>query len=216
MPSPVAHERRRHLDDPLVDDTERRRLGREVGLVQHDDLRPLVEAGSVGGELVVDHGEALVGVALRSVDHVHEHARALEVREELVAEADALARPLDQPRHVGDGELPAVGPVDRAEHRAQRRERVVGDLRRRVRDPPQQRRLARVRQAGERRVGHQLEMQLELELAAGEAGLGEARRLARRRREAGVAAPAATAAWRRRAARRRGAGRRRVARRRGR
>ena len=40
---------------------------------------------------------------------MHERAGALEVGEELVAEADALARALDQPRHVGDDELAAVG-----------------------------------------------------------------------------------------------------------
>ena len=46
-----------------------------------------------------------------------EAAGALEVREELVPEPDALARALDQPRDVGDDELPAVGRLDRAEHR---------------------------------------------------------------------------------------------------
>ena len=74
-----------------------------------------------------------------------------------MAEPDALARALDQPRHVGDRELAPVGRVDRAEHRRERRERVVGDLRLGVRDPAQERRLARVREAEERRVGEQLE-----------------------------------------------------------
>ena len=60
--------------------------------------------------------EPLVRVALGRVDHVHEQSRPLEVREERVPQADALARALDQPGHVGDGELAAVGPVDRAEH----------------------------------------------------------------------------------------------------
>jgi hypothetical protein len=40
---------------------------------------------------------------------VDEHPRALDVREELVAEAVALAAPLDQPGDVGDDEL-ALGP----------------------------------------------------------------------------------------------------------
>ena len=98
---------------------------------------------------------------LRDVDHVDEQPRALEVREELVAEADALARAFDQPRHVGDGDLPAVRRLDRPEHRRERRERVVRDLRLRVRDASQQRRLARVREADERRVGEQLQAQLD-------------------------------------------------------
>ena len=93
----------------------------------------LVESGAVGAELGVDRVPLLVG-RLRRVDHVDERARALEVREELVAEPDALARSLDQPGHVGDDQLPAVGRLDRAEHRLQRRERIVGDLRPRVRD----------------------------------------------------------------------------------
>ena len=59
-------------------------------------------------------------------------------------EADALARPLDQPGHVRDGQLRAVWRLDRAEHRLERRERVVGDLRRRVRDAPEEGRLAGV------------------------------------------------------------------------
>ena len=46
----------------------------------------------------VDRREVLVRVVRGRVDDVHEQARALEVREELVAEADALARALDQAR----------------------------------------------------------------------------------------------------------------------
>ena len=94
-----------------------------------------------------------------------------------MAEPDALARALDQPGHVGDDELAAVRRLDRAEHRLERRERILGDLRPRVRDPREQRRLAGVRQADERRVGEQLQAQLDVALLAGQADLGEARRL---------------------------------------
>ena len=75
-----------------------RRLGQQVDLVQDDDLRPLVEPGAVERELAVDRREPLLGVALGGVDHVDEQPGALEVREELVAEPDALARALDQAR----------------------------------------------------------------------------------------------------------------------
>ena len=162
-----------HGDDALVLHRERRRLGIEVGLVQHDELRPLAETGPVGGELAVDHAVALVGVALGRVDHVQQQAGALEMGEELVPEPDALARALDQARHVRNRELPAVGPVDRAEHRRQRRERVVGHLRLRIRDPPQERRLAGVRQPGAGGVGHQLEVELELVALARHPRLGD-------------------------------------------
>ena len=123
---------------------------------------------------------------------MQEQARALEVREELVAEADALARALDQSRHVGDDELAAVGRLDGAEHRRERRERIVGDLRPRVRDAREQRRLAGVRQPDERGVGEQLQPQLDLPLLPGETDLCEARRLPRGRGE--VLVPAAAGA----------------------
>ena len=147
----------------------------------------------VRAQLAVDLLEALGGVALGDVDHVHEQARSLEMREELVAEPGTLARALDQPGDVGDHELALVR-LDRAEHRLDRRERVVGDLRLRVRDPAQERRLAGVRQAGQRGVGEELQVQLVLALLAGKAGLRESGRLPGRGGEAAVAAPAGAAA----------------------
>ena len=124
---------------------------------------------------------------------MHEHPRALEVSEELVAEPDALARALDQPGHVGDDELAPVRGLHRPEHRRERRERVFGDLRPGVRDSRQERRLARVRETHERGVGEELEAELDLPLLAGQADLGEARRLPARPREVLVAAPAGAA-----------------------
>ncbi len=81
------------------------------------------------------------------VEHVHEQPRPLEMGQELVAEAGSLRGAFDQPRHVRDRELPLVRAVDDAEDGLERRERVVGDLRLRVRDAPEQRGLARVRQS---------------------------------------------------------------------
>ena len=79
------------------------------------------------------------------------------------------------------------------EHRREGRERVLGDLRPRVRDPRQERRLAGVREADERGVGEELQAELDLPLVAGPADLGEARRLPGRAGEVLVAAPAAAA-----------------------
>ena len=152
-------------------------------------MRPLVEAGAVLRELAVDRSPSGLDIA-RRIDDVHEQARALEVGEELVAEADALARALDQTGHVGDDELAPVRRVDRPENGRQRRERVFGDLRPGVRDPGEKRRLARVRKADERRVSEQLEPQLELGLLARKAGLREPGRAAGWRREPLVPAPA--------------------------
>ena len=62
------------------------------------------------------------------VEHVHQQAAALDVGEELVAQPGALAGALDQPGDVRHHEL-AVAALERAEHRLERGERVVGDLR---------------------------------------------------------------------------------------
>ena len=187
MPAPVAAETRVDRDDPIVLDAEHRRLRQQVDLVQHDHLWQLVEARAVRLELVLDRGPALGRLAVGGVDHVDEHARPLQMREELVSEPRALARALDQARDVGDGQLPAVRRVDGAEDRRDRRERVLRDLRLRVRDPPQERRLARVREADERRIREQLQPQLEVALLAGQPDLGEPRRLTRRGCEATIA-----------------------------
>ena len=89
-----------------------------------------------------------------------EQPRALDVREEVVAEPGAVRRALDQARDVGDDEL-ALLVLQRAEDRLERRERVVGDLRRGARQPRQQRGLAGVRQPDEADVGEQLEAQVD-------------------------------------------------------
>ncbi len=142
------------------------------------------------GELAADHVVGGPGIGLRAdLEQVDEHAAALDVGEELVPEAGAVGGALDQAGDVGEHEL-ALAVVDRAEHRLDRRERIVGDLRCRPRQPPEQRRLARVRQADEARVGEQLQVQLDPARGAGQPALGEARRLLGRRGEALVAVAA--------------------------
>src|SRR5207248_6758921 len=101
----------------------------------------------------------------------------------LVTEPGTGARPLDQPRDVGDDEL-AIGAVEGPEDRLERGERVAGDLRLRSRQPGEQRRLAGVRQADEADVREQPQLQLDPALVTGQATLGEPRRLPGRRREA--------------------------------
>ena len=86
---------------------------------------------------------------------------------------------------------------EHAEHRRERRERIVGDLRRGARQPREQRGLAGVRQPDEADVGEQLQLQLEPPFLARQAALGKARRLAGGRREALVALAARAAARRR-------------------
>ena len=171
-------------------------LGHEVGLGEREDARQLGQPRVVLGQLALDHavvGERVGAVERRQVEHVHEQPRALDVGEEVVPEAGALVGALDQAGDVGDHEL-AVVALERAEHRLQRGERVGADLRLRAREPRQQRGLAGVRQPDEADVGQQLEVQVDAALLAGQAALGDPRRLAGRGLEARVAAPAGAAA----------------------
>ena len=99
----------------------RRRVGgHEVGLGQREHPRQRGEARIVRGELVLDRlpvGGRVRAVQRREVEHVDEQPRALDVREEVVAEPRAVAGALDQPRDVGQHELALVG-VERAQYRA--------------------------------------------------------------------------------------------------
>ena len=196
-PSARHARRRRRLRRSARPRARTRAALEQVDLVQDDDLRPFVEARAVGGELAIDRVKALHGVLFGRVDHVQEQPRALEMREELVTEAGAVRGALDEPRDVGDRELARVRAFDGSEHRLDRRERVVGDLRLRVRDAAEERRLARVREPGERGVDDELEAQREVGLVTWKPGLREAWRLPGRRREARVAAPARRPARRR-------------------
>ena len=163
-------------------------------MLSDDQLRQPLQAGAVGLQLG-PHGLVVgdrVAFHRREVDEVDEHRAALDVGEELVAQPGALGGALDQPGDVGDDGL-AVLAFDRPQHRRERRERVVGDLRRRPRQPPQQRGLAGVRQPDQPDVGEQLQPQLDpVRLALGPV-LGEARRLPGRGREALVPVAAAAA-----------------------
>ena len=124
---------------------------------------------------------------------MHEQPGALDVGQELVAEAGAGARPLDQPGDVGDHELAILG-IERPQRRFERRERVVGHLRMRPGQSRQQRRLARVGQADQTDVGEQLQPERHPRPVAGEPALGEPRGLVGRPGEALVAAAAGAAA----------------------
>ena len=123
---------------------------------------------------------------------MHEQAAALHVGQELVPEPGAGAGSLDQAGDVGDHEL-AVVPLERAEHRLDRGERVVRDLRLGAGEPSEQRRLAGIREPDEAGVRLEPQLQLERALLARQPALGEARRLARGGGELLVAASAAAA-----------------------
>ena len=142
--------------------THRRSSVNRVDLVGGDDLRLRRERRLKELQLATHRVEIVDRIAAaraRDVDQVHEHLRALEVPQELMAEAQAAMRAFNQPGHVGDDEAAIVAQADDAEVRGQRGERVVRDLRTRGRDARDQRRLAGVREADEADVGEQLQLE---------------------------------------------------------
>ena len=167
-PQPIA---------PLGDQLVRPLAGHQISLREHDQLGQQLQPGAVGAQLLPHRLVRRSGVLARDVDQVDQHAAALHVGEELVAEPGTQRGALDQAGDVGEDELALLG-LERAEHRLDGRERVLGNLRRRPRQPSQKRRLAGVRLTYQAGVGEQLEAQLDPTGLALEPPLGKARRLA--------------------------------------
>src|SRR4051794_12008636 len=168
---------------------------RDVDLVERDQPGPVLEA-AVAAELVLDRREVVDGVAARlhrsRVYDVYQGGAALDVAEELVAEAAALAGALDQAGDVRDGEGGLAGGDD-AQVGDQGGEGVVGDLGTGPRDRGYQAGLAGAREADEADVGDHLELEDDLELVAGLAEQGEAGSLALAAGQRGVAEPSTAA-----------------------
>ena len=166
-----------------------------VDLVEGDQPGPVLEP-AVAGQLALDDVEVVERVAAGldrgGVDDVHQRGAALDVAQEVVAEAAALGGTLDQAGHVGDHEGGLAGGDD-AEVGDQGGEGVVGDLGPRPRDRRDQRGLAGAREADQADVGDDLQLEAYVELVAGLAEQREAGRLALGRGEGGVAEAAATA-----------------------
>ena len=173
----------------------------DVGLVQHDQARPvgqlavdaplaLVAGGLVGAQFGLDDVEVgdRVAVALQggAVQDVHQHRAALDVPQELVAQALALGGAGDQAGHVGDG-VDRLARADHAEVRDQGGERVVGDLRLGRGHRRDQRGLAGAGVADQGHVGDRLQLQGELAVLAGLAEQREAGGLALGGGQRGVA-----------------------------
>jgi len=107
---------------------------------------------------------------------VDEHARALDVAQELVAQAAARMRALDQPGDVGQDKIVVVD-HDHAQHRHQCRKRVVGDLGLGRANYREQGGLAGVGHADDAGIGDELELQAQPVFLARLAVLGDARGL---------------------------------------
>src|SRR5579872_1385449 len=129
-----------------------------------------------------------------AVDEMDQHARALDMAQELVAKARAGARTFDEPGKVDQDEADVDVDAHDSELRCEGGERIVGNLWPRSRNGGEQGGLARVGRADDADVGEQLELQFERVLLAGLTPLREARRLMCGGGEMLIAQTAATAA----------------------
>ncbi len=194
IPSPVTQESGEDPSYPFVVQLKAGRRTEKIDLVEHDDLRTIGESRAVGLQLTVHRSEALDRIVGMGVDDVDEEPCSLEMGEELVPEPDAVARPFEQARNVGDDELAPIARLDRPEHRCDRRKRVGGNLRCRPRDPAKERRLARIWKPEQRGVRQQLEPKVDRRLLPRQARLGKPRRRPLRSGEALVAGATTAAA----------------------
>ena len=103
----------------------------DVGLVGDDDLRAGGKLGGILRKLCVDRVKVRDGVAplaAGNVDDVDEQAAAVDVAQEVVAEARALSRTLDDAGNVGHDEGNALVNVHDAEVGVEGGEVIVCDL----------------------------------------------------------------------------------------
>ena len=153
------------------------------------------------GQLLVDDFEVFyrvgaAGLASRHIDQVKQQAGALDVAQELGAEAGAEVRAFDEAGHVGDDEgllIRLFAHGDDAEVGFEGGEGVVGDLGLGGGDAGDEGGLAGVGIADQADVGQQLEFQAVIALLAGAAQFVLARGLVDAGGEVLVAASAAPA-----------------------
>ena len=104
---------------------------RRVALVGNNDLRTLRKLGAILLELAVDDAIILDRIAIlkttRHVDDMHDQSRTLNVAQELVTQALALARALDQTGNVGNDVRIFAG-THHAQIGHERGKRVVSNL----------------------------------------------------------------------------------------
>src|SRR5262249_30662892 len=122
-----------------------------------------------------------------------QQARACHVLQKLDAEPGAFGGTFDQTRDVGDDEALIRADADDAEMRLQRRERIVGDARRRRGHGAYKCGFARIREAEQTDVGEPLQFETKIAHVTRGARRRLARRAIGRALEGGIADAAASA-----------------------
>ena len=163
---------------------------RRIALVGNDDLRTLRKLGAILLELAIDDAIVLDRIAIlkaaRHIDDMHDQGRALDVTQELMAQALALARALNEAGNVGN-DIGVLAGAHHAEVGHERGKRVVGDLGAGGTHARDERGLAHRREAHECGIGHELHLELNPVLLGRLAQLSEGGRAAHRRHKVRIA-----------------------------
>ena len=155
---------------------------RHVALVSNHDLRAIGQLVGIGSELCVDGAIVLDGIAAfeatRHVNHVQDKSCALDVSQELVAQALAFRGAFDEPGDVGTDKRATVTSASHAQVGDKRGEGVLGNLGTSGRDARDDGTLPHRRHSHEGSVGHELHLKLDPVLLGRLALLGKRRRTA--------------------------------------
>ena len=165
----------------------------EIEFVQYQESRLLQQRRIPGFELVFDRRFLLYDLfdRFRSVEQMHEHPRAFDVLEKLIAETNSLVRAFEQSGNVDDNERFVIGDAHDAQLWFQRRERILRDFRPRRRHDREQCRLSGIGNADDTAIRQQPQLETERETFPGFAVFGKARRLPHTGREVLIAESAA-------------------------
>ena len=148
-----------------------------VHLVARHQHGTVLQPGAVLLQLGLDGlkvGHRVAALAARHVHHVDKQAAAVDVPQEVVAQARPLSRPLDDAGDVGQDEGDTLLHIHHAQIGKQGGEMVVGDLGPGLAHHREEGGLAHIGEAHQAHVGQQLELQNHLPLLARQARLGKA------------------------------------------
>ena len=151
---------------------------RGITFIGDDDLRALRKLSAILLELTVDDAIVLNRVAIlksaRHIDNVHNQSSALNMAQELMAQATALARALDKTRDIGD-DIGVLAGSHHTQIRHKRGDGVVGDLGTGSAHARDERGLAHRGKAHKCGIGHKLHLELNPVFLSRLAELGKGR-----------------------------------------
>ena len=134
---------------------------RRIALVGDNDLRTLRKLGAILLELAVDDAIVLDRIAIlktaRHIDDMHDECRTLDVAQELMAQALALARTLDKAGDIGN-DIGVLAGTHHTQVGHERGKRIVGDLGSGGTHARDKRGFAHRGEAHERGIGHELHL----------------------------------------------------------